>query len=51
MVNNGGDSVTKLRASDGVILGTFQVGRSPIRVAAARANICVANFGGDGVAK
>jgi hypothetical protein len=50
VVNNGGDSVTKPRASGGVILGTFQVGRSPIGVAAASANIRVANFGG-GVTK
>ena len=29
VVNNGSNNVTKLRASDGAVLGTFGVGRSP----------------------
>jgi len=35
--------VTKLRASDGTVLGTFSVGSQPIGVAFDGANIWVAN--------
>src|ERR1700745_1204336 len=33
VANNGSDNVTKLRASDGKVLGTFAVGSNPIGVA------------------
>jgi DNA-binding beta-propeller fold protein YncE len=39
-------SVTKLRASDGVILGYFNIGKGPSGVAFDGANIWVANFSG-----
>ena len=38
-----GDTVSKLRASDGMTLGTFAVGDGPIGVAFDGANIWVAN--------
>jgi DNA-binding beta-propeller fold protein YncE len=36
--------VTKLRASDGVVLGTFPVGNAPAGIAFDGANIWVANL-------
>jgi len=42
-VANGGSTVTKLRASDGAVLGTFSVGKFPIGVAFDGTNIWVAN--------
>ena len=41
---NGGTAVTKLRASDGVILGTFTVGNGGSHIAFDGANIWVANI-------
>jgi DNA-binding beta-propeller fold protein YncE len=43
--------VTKLRASDGVVLGTFAVGSSPGDVAFDGANIWVANYLSNSVSK
>src|SRR6266404_5935830 len=45
------DTVTKLRASDGVTVGTFPVGRNPIGLAFDGANIWVANFSENTVSK
>ena len=50
-VTNGGNSVSKLRASDGKTLGTFTVGNYPIGVAFDGANIWVSNFDGHSVCK
>jgi DNA-binding beta-propeller fold protein YncE len=36
--------VTKLRASDGTVLGTFAVGSNPVGVAFDGANIWVGNY-------
>ena len=44
MANFFGDSITKLRASDGAVLGTFNGGRRPYGMAFDGANIWVANF-------
>ena len=51
VVNNGGDSVTKLNASDGANLGSLSVGRSPIGVAVSGSNVWVANSGSNTVSK
>ena len=51
IVNNGGDSVTKLSASDGANLGTLAVGRGPIGVAVSGTNVWVTNSGGNSVSK
>ena len=50
-MTNGGNSVSKLRASDGKTLGTFTVGNYPIGVAFDGANIWVSNFDGHSVCK
>jgi DNA-binding beta-propeller fold protein YncE len=39
VTNLGGDSVTKLRASDGKLLGTFAVGSNPYGVALDAASV------------
>jgi DNA-binding beta-propeller fold protein YncE len=44
--NIGSNNVTKLRASDGTVLGTFPVGFFPLGVAFDGANIWVALHGG-----
>ena len=44
ITNFGGNSLTKLRASDGLVLGTFMVGSGPVEVAFDGANIWVANL-------
>jgi DNA-binding beta-propeller fold protein YncE len=43
--------VTKLRASDGTVLGTFAVGSFPVGVAFDGANIWVASSGRNTVSK
>jgi hypothetical protein len=43
VVNNGDDTVTKLRASDGAILGTFPVGSKPSDAVFDGANLWVTN--------
>src|SRR5438094_8314708 len=43
VVNNGPGTVTKLRASDGAVEGTFNVGSGGAGVASGGANISVAN--------
>ena len=45
-----GNTVTKLRSSDGAILGTFVVGTGPAGIAFDGANL-VANYGGNDVTK
>src|ERR1700682_5072196 len=45
------NNVTKLRASDGTLLGTFTVGAKPLGVAFDGANIWVANHGSANVTK
>ena len=45
------NNVTKLRASDGALLGTFSVGTQPVGVAFDGANIWVTNFGSNDVTK
>ena len=49
--NNGSNNVTKLRASDGLLLGTFAVGTSPLAVAFDGANIWVANIHSNNVTR
>jgi DNA-binding beta-propeller fold protein YncE len=51
VVNNGGDSVTKLSAADGSNLGSIATGRGPIGVAVAGSNVWVTNSGGNSVTK
>lgn len=51
VTNYGSNNVTKLRASDGGVLGTFSVGTHPYGVAFDGANIWVANSGGNNVTK
>src|SRR5437868_7019471 len=41
VANDGSNSVTKLRASDGIVLGTFAVGATPLAVAFDGANMWV----------
>jgi hypothetical protein len=43
VVNLGSSNVTKLRASDGALLGTFSVGSGPEGIAFDGANIWVSN--------
>jgi hypothetical protein len=45
MTNGEADSVTKVRAGDGAVLGTYAVGKRPIGLAFDGANIWVANSG------
>jgi sugar lactone lactonase YvrE len=47
----GSGAVTKLRASDGTVVGTYSVGLSPMGVAYDGANVWVANQGSDSVTK
>jgi len=49
--NKADNTVTKLRASDGTILGTFQVGDGPCRMAFDGANMWVANSFGNNLSK
>jgi DNA-binding beta-propeller fold protein YncE len=51
VANQGSNIVTKLRASDGAILGMFGVGNQPAGVAFDGANIWVANQGSNTVSK
>jgi hypothetical protein len=51
VANEGPDTVTKIRASDGVTLGVFSVGSDPRGIAFDGANIWVANVGPDTVTK
>jgi YVTN family beta-propeller protein len=45
------NSVTKLAASSGSVLGTFNVGSEPVGIAFDGANIWVANFNSNTVSK
>ncbi len=51
VANNASNNVTKLRASDGALLGTFGVGTGPESVAFDGANIWVGNQGDNSVTK
>jgi DNA-binding beta-propeller fold protein YncE len=51
VVNLGSSTVTKLRAADGALLGTFHVGFSPQGIAFDGANIWVMNNGDSTVTK
>jgi DNA-binding beta-propeller fold protein YncE len=51
VANSGSNNVTKLRASDGTLLGTFATGNSPARIAFDGANIWVANVTDNTVSK
>jgi DNA-binding beta-propeller fold protein YncE len=51
IVNNGGDSVTKLNASDGANLGSLAVGRGPVGIAVSGASVWVTNSGSNTVTK
>lgn len=49
--NSGSGSVTKLKGSDGSLIGTYAVGNSPWDVAFDGANVWVVNTGSDSVTK
>jgi DNA-binding beta-propeller fold protein YncE len=51
VANAASNSVTKLRASDGTLLGTFAVGSAPVAVAFDGANVWVVNTGSKNVSK
>lgn len=51
VANGGGGNVTKLRASDGAVQGTFAVGSQPFGVVFDGANIWVTNSGSNTVTK
>jgi DNA-binding beta-propeller fold protein YncE len=51
VANGGSNTATKLRASDGAVLGTFSVGKFPIGVAFDGTNIWVANGESNNVMK
>jgi DNA-binding beta-propeller fold protein YncE len=51
VVNNGGDSITKLSALDGTNLGSISVGRGPVGLAVSGKNVWVTNSGGNSVTK
>jgi YVTN family beta-propeller protein len=51
VTNTGSNTVTKLRASDGTVLGTFGVGTNPSGLAFDGANIWVANHDSNTVSK
>jgi hypothetical protein len=49
--NSGSNNVTRVRATDGVLQGSYPVGMTPIGVAFDGANIWIANSGSDTVNK
>jgi DNA-binding beta-propeller fold protein YncE len=49
--NQGDNTVTKLRASDGTQMGAFSVGNGPVGVAFDGTNIWVVNTSGNTVSK
>src|ERR1044071_6599372 len=51
VANQFSNTVTKLRASDGVVVGTFAVGRRPVALAFDGANVWVANYLSNNVMK
>ncbi|MGA8763019.1 MAG: hypothetical protein WB562_09160 [Candidatus Sulfotelmatobacter sp.] len=51
VANYGSNTVTKLAANDGTVLGTFNVGTAPANVAFDGANVWVTNFGSNNVTK
>ncbi len=51
VANGSGNSVTKLRASDGAAVGTYAVGGGPAAIAFDGTFIWVANFDGNSVTK
>src|SRR3990167_5102591 len=51
VANSGSNNVTKLRASDGIVLGTYAVGYNPIGVIFDGDNIWVANSNSNSITK
>jgi DNA-binding beta-propeller fold protein YncE len=51
VVNNGGNSVSMLRAGDGASAGTFAVERSPVGLAVTGSVVWVTNSGSGSVSK
>ena len=51
IANSSSDDVSKFRVNDGVTLGTFSVGRTPVAVAFDGINLWVANTGSDSLSK
>ncbi len=51
VTNFSSNTVTKLRASDGALVGTFGVGKFPAGAAFDGVNVWVANLGGNTVSK
>ncbi|MFC1943444.1 YncE family protein [Chloroflexota bacterium] len=51
VANTNGNTVTKLKASDGSTVGTYGVGNSPYGICFDGANIWVVNLGGNTVSK
>lgn len=51
VANAGSNNVTRLRASDGTVLGTFAVGNEPLAVAFDGTSVWVANSGSNTVSK
>jgi DNA-binding beta-propeller fold protein YncE len=50
-VNNGENTVTRLRAGDGLKIGTFKVGANPAGAAFDGAHVWVANYNDGTVSK
>jgi hypothetical protein len=51
VANYGSNTVTKLQANDGTVLGTYAVGTEPANVAFDGANIWVTNYGSSNITK
>src|SRR6185369_10434490 len=51
VANQFSDTVTKIRASDGAVVGTYSVGKRPVALAYDGANIWVANYLGNSLTK
>ena len=51
VASNGADRVTKLRASDGMVVGSFRAGRHPSGLAFDGSSIWVSNSSGQTVAR
>jgi len=51
VANEGADTVTKLRSSDGSLVGTYPVGAKPVAIAYDGASVWVANSGSDNVTR
>jgi DNA-binding beta-propeller fold protein YncE len=51
VANLSSNNVTKLRASNGAVLGSFTVGTQPLSLAFDGATIWVVNFGSNSISK